>query len=492
MATKPDLQELGSTGLRRAGGYVYEEFLTNLRGLRGARVYREMADNDPTVGGMLFAVEKIITRLDWRVDPFQDDSADGKVTTQDKEVAVFIESCLHDMSESWEQTLAGFLSFLVYGYSYHEILYKYRGGTDTKDVTRKSQFSDGKIGWRKIPIRSQETLLRWEYDKDTNELVAMVQIDPSSGGVHTIPLEKALHFRTTAHKDNPEGRSILRNVYRPWFFKHRIEEIEAIGIERDLAGLPIAFVPPEMLSSDASDADKVVLAQIQQMVTNVKRNEQEGMVFPAQYDDNGHLMYDFKLLTSGGSRQFNTNEIVQRYDQRMTMALLSDFLLLGNSRSGSHALGITKMELWTMAIDSIAKNIASVINHEAIPRLIKLNGMDTERLPVLAFGEVNNVDLNEVSDFVSKLVLAGVIIPDPKLEDFMRDLAGLPASNHDGASYGMPPVPGGKNQVVENPAVQANPASRESGAPATVQAPTAVNPTANKPSKKPVNPTIKV
>ena len=85
MAERPDLQEFGSTGLRRSGGTVYEEFLVNLRGIRGAKIYREMADNDPTIGSMLFAVEKVITRLEWRVDPFSDDSSDGDVKPEDEE-----------------------------------------------------------------------------------------------------------------------------------------------------------------------------------------------------------------------------------------------------------------------------------------------------------------------------------------------------------------------------------------------------------------------
>ena len=59
MAEKPDLQELGSTGLRRSGGTVYEEFLVNLRGLRGFRVYREMADNDPTIGSIITLSKKL-------------------------------------------------------------------------------------------------------------------------------------------------------------------------------------------------------------------------------------------------------------------------------------------------------------------------------------------------------------------------------------------------------------------------------------------------
>ena len=52
---KPDLTELGTSGLRRSGGFVHEEFLNQLRGRRGFLVYREMADNDPVIGSILYA-----------------------------------------------------------------------------------------------------------------------------------------------------------------------------------------------------------------------------------------------------------------------------------------------------------------------------------------------------------------------------------------------------------------------------------------------------
>lgn len=436
-----DFKELGSTGLRRSGGTVYEEFLTTLRGIRGARVYREMADNDPTIGSMLFAIEKVITRLEWRVDPYSDNSEDGETQAKDKEVADFVESCLNDMSDSWDATLSQILSMLVFGYSYHEIVYKKRGG-DSNDPTKRSKFNDGKIGWRKMPIRSQETLWQWMIDEDGG-IQGMIQSDPSSGGSHTIPIDKALLFRTTSQKNNPEGRSILRNAYRPWFFKRRIEEIEAIGIERDLAGLPVAYLPPEYLSSTATPEQASVLASIQAIVTSIKRNEQEGIVMPAMYDDNGHKMFDLQLLSSGGSRQFDTDKTIQRYDQRMAMSILSDFILLGHDRVGSYALGSSKMDLWSMAVDSIAKNIAEVMNQYAIPRLLKLNGMDVSRAPFLTYGEVSHVDLTEISDFVTKLAQAGVLMPDPKLEDYLRTVAGLPPAEHDAQNYGMPPMPEG-------------------------------------------------
>jgi len=360
------------------------------------------------------------------------------------------------MSDSWDQTLSSILTMLIFGYSYHEIVYKYRGGQDAKDGTRRSKYSDGKIGWRKFPIRAQETLFRWDID-ETGGINGMVQVDPSGGGVHYIPIEKAMLFRTSVNKNNPEGRSILRNAYRPWYFKKRIEEIEAIGIERDLAGLPVAFVPPEYLSASASDAQKAVLASVQQIVTSIKRNEQEGVVFPTFYDDKGNKQFDLTLLSSGGSRQFDTDKIIQRYDQRMSMSILSDFILLGSDKVGSYALGSTKMDLWSMAVDSIAKNIAEVINAYAIPRLMKLNGMDVSRCPQLNYGEINHVDLTEIGDFVTKLAQAGVLVPDANLEHYLRDLAGLPEADHSGASFGMPPVPGQES---------AAPAQQESAAPA--------------------------
>jgi hypothetical protein len=438
----PDLQEFGSTGLRRSGGTVFEEFLTNLRGQRGARIYREMADNDPTIGSMLFAIEKVITRLEWRIDPYSDDSKDGEISPEDKEVAAFVESCLHDMSESWDSALSQMLSMLVFGFSYHEIVYKIREG-DNENPQRKSKFNDGRIGWRKMPIRAQETLFQWMMDDDGG-IQGMVQVDPSSGGIHHIPIEKSLLFRTSSQKNNPEGRSLLRNSYRSWYFKRRIEEIEAIGIERDLAGLPVAYVPPEFLSSSATAEQASVLATIQNIVTSIKRNEQEGIVMPSMYDDQGHKVFDLVLLSSGGSRQFDTDKIIQRYDQRIAMSILSDFILLGSDRVGSYALGTSKMDLWSMAVDSIAKNIAEVMNQHAIPRLLKLNGMDVARAPYITYGEVSHVDLNEIAGFVGNLVQTGAIVPDPKLEEYLRDLAGLPPAEHDGQNFGMPPMPEGE------------------------------------------------
>lgn len=409
-----DFGEIGTSGLRRSGGYINEEFLAQLQGVKGFKVYREMRDNDPVVGAMLYAIDKVVTRLEWRVDG------------EDERTAVFVDECLRDMSDSWDATLQNILSMLVYGWSFHEIVYKIRRGP-TGDARTHSRYSDNRIGWRKWPVRAQETLDEWMLD-DRGGIRGMEQMDPSTGaqGLVRIPIEKALLFRTSTNRNNPEGYSLLRNAYRPWFYKRRIEEIEAIGIERDLAGLPMAYVPPEFLSTTASPQQKAVLQAITQIVQNVKRNEQEGIVFPSAYDEAGNRIFDLHLLSASGARQFDTGAVIQRYDHRIAMSLLSDFLLLGSDRVGSFALGTAKVDLWTLAVDSIAKSIAEVVNQHAIPRLLKLNAMRTDNLPTLTYGQVSSVELGEVADFVSKLSNSGVILPDQELESHLRALADLP------------------------------------------------------------------
>lgn len=423
----PATDEIGTSGLRRTSGIVTEEQLPALRGVQGRRVFAEMA-TDPVIAGFLFAIEKTLGRLEWRIDP-------GEESGEAQADAEFVEQCLDDMSQDWDSTLAEILSMGVFGWSYHEIVYKRRLGEKPSGPGKpaSSKYSDGKLGWRKWAPRGQETLNQWLFDEDGG-IQGMVQTDPFAGkGTVVIPIEKSLLFRTTSRRNSPEAVSLLRGAYRPWYFRKRIEEIEAIGVERDLAGLPVAWVPPQYLDPDAPDGVKAVLDEITSIVQSMKRNEKEGVVFPLAYDERGNKLFDLTLLSTGGTRNFDTDKIIGRYDQRIAMACLADWLLLGHENVGSFALGTAKMDMWTMAVDATAKSIAQVVNRYAIPRLFKLNGWKREVLPKLAYGDVAQVDLKEMADYIAKHVTAGVITPDDRLEAHARDIAGLPPAENETA-----------------------------------------------------------
>lgn len=417
-----DFMEVGSSGLRQNGGIVNDDFLRQLQGKQGYSNFREMADNDAVVGGMLQAIEMIVRSVDWSVEP--SDPTNEQAIAE----AAFVSTCLGDMTQSWDDTLAAILTFLVYGFSYHEIVYKYRKGY-TEDASTRSKYNDGRIGWRKLPIRSQLTVQKWEFDHNGG-IQGMYQMDPSAAGkgLVFIPIEKAMLFRTTTKMNNPQGRSILRNAFVSWYYKRRIQEIEAIGIERDLAGMPVAYVPPQMLSNNASADEKAALEAIKQIVRNIKRDEQEGIVFPLAYDpDTKLLAYDLKLLSTGGRRQFDTNEIITRYDQRIAMTVLADFLLLGHEGVGTQALSVSKIELFLTSLNAYLSNIAETFNNHGIPRLMRLNGVPMELCPTLTYTPPKNVDLDSIGRYIQQLTQAGApLFPDLDLENYLRGLAGLP------------------------------------------------------------------
>lgn len=406
--------EIGRIGQYRYGGIIYEEYLKELQGQKGVEVFKEMAENDDTIGAILFVIEMLMRQCTFSVDP-------GGDTAKDKEAAEFVEQCMNDMQNSWGETMAEIVSFLTYGWSYHEIVYKRRVGK-TSDPRTSSKYDDGLIGWRKLPIRSQDTLWEWQYQDGTDDLIGMIQAPPPNYEHLTIPLEKALHFRTRSRKDNPEGRSILRNAYRSWYFKKRIQEIEGIGMERDLAGFPVLTGPEEMDLWDTEDPDMVaMLSAAQTIVTNIRRDAKEGLVLPAGWK--------LELLSAGTRRQFDTNQIIDRYDKRIATTVIADFILLGQQAVGSFALSSDKTRLFALAIGTYLDVICEVFNKQGIPRLIDLNGDHFKGItdyPKMVHGDIEDANLESLGAFISSMVTAGVLIPDEDLEDFVRRAGNLP------------------------------------------------------------------
>ena len=564
------MAEIGRIGQKRWNGVFYEEFLRDLQGIRGVEVYREMANNDDTIGAILFAIKMLIRHTVWNIEP-------GGDSAKDREAAEFVESCMDDMQSTWTDTISEILSFLVYGWSLHEIVYKRRMGK-TRSPRTKSKYSDGLIGWQKLPIRSQDTLYKWEYDRHDN-LIGMTQMPPPDYGFITIPMKKAMLFRTESAKDNPEGRSILRNAYRPWYFKRRIQEIEAIGIERDLAGLPVFHTPEGTDIWDDTDPEMIKInAALTRMVKSVRRDEYEGLVLPhgfefelvstggaRQFDTNaiinrydtkiamtvladflmlGHNKvgsfalssdppdygfitipmkkamlfrtesakdnpegrsilrnayrpwyfkrriqeieaigierdlaglpvfhtpegtdiwddtdpemikinaaltrmvksvrrdeyeglvlphgFEFELVSTGGARQFDTNAIINRYDTKIAMTVLADFLMLGHNKVGSFALSSDKTELFSVAISSFLDVICETFNNQSIPALIDINGDHFNGItdyPKMTHGEIEDVDIKSAGQFIKDMTGIGIIVPDDGLEDYVREIGHLP------------------------------------------------------------------
>jgi hypothetical protein len=316
-------KNFGSTGLRQSGGFVRDEYLPDLLGtLRAMRIYREMGDNSPIIAGLLFAIRGVMRKVQWRVNACDDSPAA-------KEAETFVDTAMHDMSDTWENFVNEALSMLQYGFAPHEINYKRRLGPKTEadlDANGRpipgSKFDDGKIGWRSLPLRGQDSVHKWFFN-DEGRVTGLTQ-QPWQGSLIDIPIEKLLLFRPSSYKGNPEGHAIIRAAYRPWYFVKRLEEQEAIMFER-MGGVPVIRVPTALINAANGDgpdgsAAKRVLAQYEAIGRNLRIDEQMYVLLPSDMQPaagggpSAAPQYDFKLETpQGGQRSTTADTSITRY-----------------------------------------------------------------------------------------------------------------------------------------------------------------------------------
>lgn len=408
---QPPGGELGGSGLTLDVIRLWEDRVAELRTSNRFKIYREMRENDPILSAIFLAIESAILQARWRVEPAGN-------TEGDRQAAEFLESCQHDMVFSWGQTVHFALQMLEQGFAILEIVYKRR-------TPENSKYPDGRIGWLKLAPRPAETIAEWKLGP-SGELEGIVQALPDGRTVE-IPAEKLIHFRTTAAPANePEGRPIHRAAYAPWWYTQQLQEIEGIGVERDLAGLPVVYLGEDCtLFGENSDYQQAV-----RLVERLRRDEQAGVVLPKPKmgeasPGTGILL---ELLSTGGRRQHDTSAIIERYDMRKALATLGQFILLGLvQRVGSFALAKMQVGLFTLAVSAWLETIAEAINQQAVPRLFRYNAFPgMTGLPKLVAVPSGLFQLEELADFVSRLAIARAITADEGLERYLRQLAKLP------------------------------------------------------------------
>jgi len=425
-------REFGNSGLRAFGGYVREEFLPALQGRQGATMYREMSDNSPIIGAIIYAIQATMKKVDWRVLPADD-------TPAAQEAADFVESIKDDMSHTWEDSIAEGLSMLVYGYAPQEINYKRRSGNnpgmDPQNPGKrlpKSKYNDGKIGWRSLPLRGQDTIIKWFFDNHGGVMGLTQQ--PWVGALVDIPIEKLLLFRPSQHKGNPEGRSILRNAYRPYYMIKRMEEQEAILYER-LNGIPVIKVPSSLTEQALLGNVQAAAAmnQFKAMAVNLRIDEQMGLVLPSDMFEgptgpSTAPQYSLELVSPGGGKSSTAApEVIVRHQNNILMSVLADFLSLGHGKTGTQALADNKADMFFQSVEAALNGMAAVYNRHGLKRLWELNGMDEDLMPTIEPDLAQRVDLDVLGNYIKNLAGAGMaLFPSADLETALLDAGGLP------------------------------------------------------------------
>lgn len=254
------LGETGYNALRVVGGNVLSECQWELQFPYAINTFKKMA-KDGTIAPALNLVEMMIARVPWTVkipEGYEEEL---------KDKARFLEQNMNDMEESWNSFIKQVVSFNRFGFAVHEKVYRKRYKSNG------SKYNDGLIGLKKLPIRSQDSIVGWEWENDGRDLSGVWQavvkpvgleqstyfgIDSVYGDKVKIPRKKFLLFRNGTAKDTPLGESPLVGCWESWKFKKAFEETEAVGVSQDMQGFKVLYIPPRYMAPDASIEDKAV------------------------------------------------------------------------------------------------------------------------------------------------------------------------------------------------------------------------------------------
>ena len=418
-------KELGMTGLRRflGSGEIDEEYDRVWKPLnKKCALIKEMAD-DAICAAVEMAVRMTLRRVGWYVEP-------GGNEDVDKEAAEWLETCKDDMSQSWNDTIDGALGMIKFGFQPAEIVYKKRGGLRDGQAVPSSKYDDGRIGWRKWTFIAPDSLAPgspWQFD-EYGGLQGFTQQAPPDYQTVVIPIDKALLFRSTAERGNPEGRSLYRPMYAAWYMKKNLEEIEAISAERIGAGFPVAYLGRDVqknLDDPESDA-----SQIQNALRNIRVDDQMSFLIPFAKMGSGAAEGDgvlFEFVSPPGTKAINFHETITRYEQRMAMVGLAQFIHLGMNQVGARALGESSTDFFTLGVMGWVNSIEETIHRYGTERLFRLNAWPgLTGYPRIKHESVTRISIGEIADYINKLVGVGVIVPEPELEKHVRALADLP------------------------------------------------------------------
>lgn len=401
------------------------------------RTYNRMK-KDPTVGGALQGYENILSLVEWNVEPVDREKAGLSDEEYDEEIAQeyrnFVQSCFDDMvGTSIADIVASALEMLAIGHQITIPQFKIRSGYND-NVGLRSKYDDGRIGWKSWKSINSDSVERWLVPDGGGyaDLNGFVQ-DLVNGGYQDVPRNRMLLFRTTSKGDTIEGESILYSAVSTWQRLQRVLEIEDVSLSRNLEGIPYLRMPSRFLSKDATDGEASLRDAMLRMVKAVKYNEQTALVTPSDTDENGNRLIDLELLTAGPNvRVDQCRAVAAACEQLIAESVLANFLKLG-SGGGSYAMSSSLQDMFVLAMKKYLNNISSVINEEAIPTLMRLNGMDLKYAPELVHKGLDTDSIGVFIDALMKSIAAGAVVPSKGIQRSVLEKLKLPTEGADSA-----------------------------------------------------------
>ncbi len=384
------MKVMGVKGLANLAGRIQEEYLVSLKDWKKwSKIILEMQD-DVVIGTLLEAIKFPLLQSEFIVEA-------ASAEDVDQEAKEFLEENMYKMvDQTWRAFIYEALEAIDFGFSVGEIVLEKR--------------EDGRLWLKNIEPRGQETLYRWIFDED-DHATHFQQKDFFGSQMYFVPLQKCVHIRFRSRKGNPQGKSFMRSIYRPWYFAKNLENFEGIGIERDVGGMPMATLPEEPLESGE-------LTDLQAVLKGIRADEEAALIVP----------FGVEIKPYGSSsKMYDIGAVIARKQKEMLMRGFAQFLTLGMDKVGTQALVKGSQDFFTLNLQAVQEFIVEALNQQLVPFLFRFNEFPgITDLPKIIWSDPGKVDIKAVIDYYNSATSSGAVTPIPEDEEFLRGIADLP------------------------------------------------------------------
>jgi hypothetical protein len=184
-----------------------------------------------------------------------------------------------------------------------------------------------------------------------------------------IPIDHLVCYVFQQEPGNWVGRSMYRPMYKNWLIKDRLVRVDAMKHERNGVGMPIIEAPPDATPQQVQDLDR--------MAQEYKVGERGGGAIP-----NGSKM----TLQGIQGAIPETIGSIRFHNEEMARSMLMMFMQLGQTETGSRALGGEFIDWFKIAQEVIANWLRDTTTDHVLADWWDWNvDPESDRTPLMAY-----------------------------------------------------------------------------------------------------------
>jgi len=318
---------------------------------------------------------------------------DWFIKTEDKEVK---EVLTHSISKIWNSLIRSTSKAYIYGYSPNVKVFT------IEEINGKKYYVYKKIR----DLNPDDCTLKVDkygnydgfvYRKDSS--VYKKDIDPKYSFWYTNGKENGNHY----------GESMLKKIYKPWWYNEKIHTFANRYYERFGEPLIVGRAPAGATVQDGEGNAKSAQDLMKSIIENI-RNHSSAQLPSDRETDSKEFLYDIKYIESQ-MRGFDFGNYLDRLDAEITKGLLLPELALGGGKGGSYALGSAQIEVFYTNLMGMMDNIVDYINAYIIPQLLEYNFPNNKKAE-FTYQPLSMEAKKFITDLIMESVKKGTIKPD--------------------------------------------------------------------------------